>query len=160
MSRPRCLKFINLFFPPSSATSTSQSMGQWVIHTLKTMLMLWGYLHVVLEQFLLWICSGTIPSISRINSVTFKKVKQNDFGMHFTKCKQHETERGRGESKNFLLKALFPYRYLSINIVSFPLPYWLSLTLLIFVFSVIDAIYIFLGCWNCSIAITCGQFIS
>ena len=43
-------------------------------------------------------------------------MKQSDFGIYFTQCKQHETEHGSGKNKIFSIKVLFlelsSYNYL------------------------------------------------
>ena len=60
-------------------------------------------------QFLLRIgfVSILLRNINRSNSAPLKKVERSDFGIHFAKCEQHETEQGSGKNKIFQVKVLF-----------------------------------------------------
>ena len=69
-------------------------------------------------------------------------------------CEQHETEQGSEKNKIFQVKVLF--LELS-NYNHFFVSFWLSLTLLIFVFS--TRCYMFRDCLNCPVSIIYGHFI-
>ena len=44
-------------------------------------------------------CPNAIRNTNRNDSISLRKVEQNDFGMDFAKCERHETESRRGKIK-------------------------------------------------------------